>query len=152
MLTDVAVKDLGADSACEPRSLVKCPLRGDFMQRIMLRAKLHRVVVTEADLEYEGSCGIDEDLLEAADMREFEKIELYNINNGERFSTYIIKAPRGSGAISLNGAAARKAHVGDLLIICTYGAMTEADAKTYIPKVILVDSKNGIKEIKKITI
>ena len=97
------------------------------MQRVMLRAKLHRVTVTEADLEYEGSCGIDEDLLDAADMREFERIELYNINNGERFSTYIIKAARGSGAISLNGAAARKAHVGDLLIICTYGSMTETD-------------------------
>ena len=122
------------------------------MQRVMLRAKLHRVTVTEADLEYEGSCGIDEDLLDAADMREFERIELYNINNGERFSTYIIKAARGSGAISLNGAAARKAHVGALLIICTYGSMTETDAKTFIPKVILVDEKNKIKEIKKITI
>ena len=122
------------------------------MQRVMLRAKLHRVTVTEADLEYEGSCGIDEDLLDASDMREFERIELYNINNGERFSTYIIKAARGSGAISLNGAAARKAHVGDLLIICTYGPMSEADAKTFAPKVILVDDKNKIKEIKKITI
>ena len=122
------------------------------MQRVMLRAKLHRVTVTEADLEYEGSCGIDEDLLDASDMREFERIELYNINNGERFSTYIIKATRGSGAISLNGAAARKAHVGDLLIICTYGPMSEADAQTFVPKIILVDDKNKIKEIKKITI
>jgi len=122
------------------------------MQRIMLRGKLHRVTVTEADLEYEGSCGIDEDLLEAANMREYERIELYNINNGERFSTYIIKAPRGSGTISLNGAAARKAHVGDLLIICTYGQMSEDDAKSYIPKVVLVDPKNKIKEIKKITV
>jgi aspartate 1-decarboxylase len=122
------------------------------MQRVMLRAKLHRVTVTEADLEYEGSCGIDEDLLDASDMRQFERIELYNINNGERFSTYIIKAARGSGAISLNGAAARKAHVGDLLIICTYGPMSEPDAKTFVPKIILVDDKNKIKEIKKITI
>ena len=73
------------------------------MQRIMLRAKLHRVTVTEADLHYEGSCGIDEDLLDAAGMREFERIELYNVTNGERFDTYIIKAARGSGAISLNG-------------------------------------------------
>ena len=69
------------------------------MKRIMLLAKLHRAVVTEADLHYEGSCGIDENLMEAADMREFEKIELYNINNGERFSTYIIKAARGSGCL-----------------------------------------------------
>jgi len=122
------------------------------MQRMMLRAKLHRVTVTEADLEYEGSCGIDEDLLDASDMREFERIKLYNINNGERFSTYIIKAARGSGAISLNGAAARKAHVGDLVIICTYGPMSEADAKTFVPKIILVDDKNKIKEIKKITL
>jgi aspartate 1-decarboxylase len=118
----------------------------------MLRAKLHRVKVTEADLEYEGSCGIDEDLLDAAGMREYERIELYNINNGERFSTYIIKAGRGTGVISLNGAAARKAHVGDLLIICTYGPMSEQDAATFIPKVVLVDDKNKIKEVKKITI
>ena len=81
------------------------------MQRNMLRAKLHRATVTQADLDYEGSCGIDEDLLDAADMREYEKIELYNVNNGERFSTYIIKGKRGSGEISLNGAAARRAHV-----------------------------------------
>lgn len=79
------------------------------MQRNMLRAKLHRATVTQADLDYEGSCGIDEDLLDAADMREYEKIELYNVNNGERFSTYIIKGKRGSGEISLNGAAARRA-------------------------------------------
>lgn len=83
-------------------------------------------------------------------MREFEKIELYNINNGERFSTYIIKGARGSGVISLNGAAARKAHVGDLLIICTYGPMSDADAAAYKPKVILVDAANRVREIKKI--
>jgi aspartate 1-decarboxylase len=115
----------------------------------MLRAKLHRATVTEADLHYEGSCGIDEDLMDAADMKEFEKIELYNVNNGERFSTYIIKAARGSGAISLNGAAARKAHVGDLLIICTYATMSEDVAATYKPKVILLDEQNAIKEIRK---
>jgi aspartate 1-decarboxylase len=119
------------------------------MQRNMLRAKLHRATVTEADLNYEGSCGIDENLLEAADMKEFEYIELYNINNGERFSTYVIKAPRGSGVISLNGAAARKAHVGDLLIICTYAPMTEAEVASYKPKVVLLDEGNAIKEIRK---
>ena len=116
----------------------------------MLRAKLHRATVTEADLHYEGSCGIDEDLMDAADMREFEKIELYNIQNGERFSTYIIKAPRGSGAISLNGAAARKAHVGDQLIICTYATMSEDLACDYRPKLVLLGANNEIKEIKKI--
>ncbi len=119
------------------------------MQRVMLRAKLHRVTVTQADLDYEGSCGIDEDLLDAADMKEFERIELYNVNNGERFSTYIIKAPRGSGEISLNGAAARRAHVGDHLIICTYAPMSESDVADYKPKVVLVDANNRVKEIRK---
>jgi len=119
------------------------------MNRIMLRAKLHRATVTQADLHYEGSCGIDEALLDAADMIEFEKIELYNVNNGERFSTYAIKAPRGSGAISLNGAAARKAHVGDLLIICTYAPIDETQAAGFKPKVVLLGEHNHIKEIKK---
>ncbi|MEW6704472.1 MAG: aspartate 1-decarboxylase [Pseudomonadota bacterium] len=118
------------------------------MNRVMLRAKLHRATVTEADLHYEGSCGIDEDLLDAADMREYEQIELYNVNNGERFSTYIIKAPRGSGAISLNGAAARKAHVGDLLIICTYAPMTESQAAQWKPRVVLLGERNRIQQIK----
>ena len=116
----------------------------------MLRAKLHRVTVTQCDLHYEGSCGIDENLLEAADIREFEKIELYNVNNGERFSTYAIRGKRGSGEISLNGAAARLAHLGDLLIICTYGTMSEADAAAYVPKVVFVDERNQITSLKKI--
>jgi aspartate 1-decarboxylase len=118
--------------------------------RIMLRAKLHRATVTEADLHYEGSCGIDSTLLEQANMKEYERIELYNINNGERFSTYIIKAPAGSGVISLNGAAARRAHVGDLLIICTYAPMAEAQADLYKPTVLLLDAHNAIKEIRQL--
>lgn len=118
------------------------------MTRLMLRSKLHRATVTEAVLHYEGSCGIDEDLMEAADMKEFEKIELYNVNNGERFATYIIKAPRGSKTISLNGSAARKAMVGDLLIICTYGPMSEEEADTYRPKVVLLGDGNAIKEVR----
>lgn len=118
------------------------------MQRVMLRAKLHRATVTEADLHYEGSCGIDEDLLDAADMREFEYIELYNVNNGERFSTYIIKAPRGSGTVSLNGAAARKAQVGDLLIICTYAPMSEEQARLHRPRVVLLGPGNRIQAIR----
>jgi aspartate 1-decarboxylase len=122
--------------------------RIDIMNRTMLRAKLHRATVTEADLHYEGSCGIDEELLEAANMVEFEKIELYNVNNGERFSTYIIKAPRGSRAISLNGAAARKAHVGDLLIICTYAPMPEAACRDHRPTVVLLGEGNEISAIK----
>jgi aspartate 1-decarboxylase len=119
------------------------------MSRVMLRAKLHRATVTEADLHYEGSCGIDEDLLDAADMREYEKIELYNVNNGERFSTYIIKAARGSGAISLNGAAARKAHVGDLLIICTYSPVDDDAVPQWKPRVVLLGEGNRVNEIKK---
>jgi aspartate 1-decarboxylase len=113
----------------------------------MLLAKLHRVKVTEADLNYEGSCAIDEDLLDASGMVPYEKIELYNINNGERFSTYIIQAPRGSGVISLNGAAARKAHVGDLLIICTYCWVEDANVAAHKPTVVLVGEGNCVKEI-----
>jgi aspartate 1-decarboxylase len=119
------------------------------MQRIMLRSKLHRVTVTEADLNYEGSCGIDVALLEAADIWVGEKIELYNVNNGERFSTYAIQGLRGSGAISLNGAAARRAQLGDLLIICTYAPMTEDQARDYGPKIVFVDDKNIITGMKK---
>ena len=119
------------------------------MNRIMLLGKIHRATVTEADLHYEGSCGIDEALMDAAGMLEFERIELYNINNGERFSTYIIKAKRGSGTISLNGAAARKAQVGDYLIICTYGQVAGSEITQHEPKIVLVDDSNSIKEIKK---
>jgi len=118
------------------------------MQRVMLRSKLHRVTVTQADLNYEGSCGIDPDLLEAADIWVNEKIELYNVNNGERFSTYAIAGVRGKGDIQLNGAAARRAHIGDLLIICTYAPMTEEQAREYKPKVVFVDEKNAITGMK----
>lgn len=119
-----------------------------FMLRTMLQAKLHRAAVTQADLHYEGSCGIDEALLDAAGLREFQYIELYNINNGERFSTYIIKAPRGSGEISLNGSAARRAMVGDLLIICAYSTYSEAELASYQPTVVLLDGHNRISQIK----
>lgn len=112
------------------------------MLRTMLQAKLHRVRVTEADLEYEGSCGIDEALLEMSGLRENQYIEIYNVSNGERFATYIIKAPRGSGAISLNGAAARRAMVGDKLIIAAYSQYTEAELENYAPVVVLVDEQN----------
>jgi aspartate 1-decarboxylase len=108
----------------------------------MLQAKLHRVKVTQADLHYEGSCGIDEVLLDLSGLREYQHIDIYNISNGERFSTYIIKAPRGSGDISLNGAAARRAMVGDLLIICAYTAYSDAEVEQHEPKVVLVDEHN----------
>src|SRR6185295_6396123 len=112
------------------------------MLRTMLQAKLHRARVTCADLDYEGSCGIDQALLELSGLRENQYIEIYNIANGERFSTYVIKAPRGSGEISLNGAAARKAMVGDLLIICAYSQYSEAELADHRPVVVLVDEKN----------
>ena len=114
------------------------------MTRVMLRAKLHRATVTEADLHYEGSCGIDEDLMDAADMREFEKIELYNVNNGERFATYAIRGEEGSGVISVNGAAAHKAQPGDLVIICAYGHCEEAEAAKFKPTCVYVDRDNRL--------
>ncbi|MFO1378643.1 MAG: aspartate 1-decarboxylase [Steroidobacteraceae bacterium] len=112
------------------------------MLKTMLQAKLHRVRVTQADLHYEGSCGIDANLLEASGIREFQYIEIYNVNNGERFSTYVIRATPGSGEISLNGAAARKALVGDVLIITAYSSYSEEELKTYRPAIILVDEHN----------
>ena len=118
------------------------------MQRTMLRAKLHRVTVTQCDLHYEGSCGIDVNLLEAVDIRVNEKIDIYNVNNGARFSTYAIPGKRGSGEISLNGAAARLAQLGDLLIICTFGAMDDNEVETFKPKVAFVDARNQITAMK----
>jgi len=112
------------------------------MRRTMLQAKLHRVKVTEADLHYEGSCGIDRALLDASGLLPGQYIELYNIDNGERFSTYVIEAARDSGTISLNGAAARKAAVGDRLIICAYSQYDETEIEGYKARVILVDENN----------
>ncbi len=108
----------------------------------MLQAKLHRVRVTRADLHYEGSCGIDELLLEASGIGEFQYIDIYNVSNGERFSTYAIRAPRGSGEVSLNGAAARRALVGDLLIVAAYSSYGESELKGYKPTIVLVDEHN----------
>lgn len=122
--------------------------RDTEMQRVMLRAKIHRATVTQCDLHYEGSCGIDEDLLEAADIVEFEKIELYNVNNGERFSTYAIRGKRGSGEISLNGAAARRAQLGDLLIICTYAPLTSTEVEHHRARVVFVDAQNRLTSVK----
>lgn len=114
------------------------------MQRTMLKSKLHRVTVTQAELHYEGSCAIDEHLMDAADIREYQQIEIYNVANGERFSTYAIRAERGSGTISVNGAAARLAAPGDLLIICTYAAYSEVELAKHEPDLIYVDAKNRI--------
>ncbi len=116
------------------------------MQRTMLKSKLHRVRVTHSELDYEGSCAIDETLLEAADIREYQQIEIYNVNNGERFSTYAIRAQRNSGIISVNGAAARKAMPGDILIIATYAAYNELELEKFKPELVYVDGMNRIKD------
>jgi aspartate 1-decarboxylase len=108
----------------------------------LLQAKLHRVRVTRADLHYEGSCGIDAELLERSGIREFQHVEIYNVENGERFTTYAIEAPCGSGEICLNGAAARKAMTGDHLIICAYSAYAPTELAEHCPTVILVDDRN----------
>lgn len=112
------------------------------MLTTMLQAKLHRVRVTRADLHYEGSCGIDEDLLEESGIHEFQHLEIYNIENGERFTTYAIKSPRGSREICLNGAAARKAMVGDHVIIAAYSTYNEAELAKHHPVVVCVDEDN----------
>ena len=116
------------------------------MQRTMLKSKLHRVRVTHSELDYEGSCAIDEELLDAADIREYQQIEIYNVNNGERFSTYAIRAQRNSGIISVNGAAARKAAPGDILIIATYAIYNELELEKFHPELVYVDSMNRIKD------
>jgi aspartate 1-decarboxylase len=110
----------------------------------LLKSKIHRATITEANLHYIGSIGIDEDLMEAANLIEFEKVQVLNINNGERLETYVIKGLRGSGMISLNGAAARKAVAGDLVIIAAFAQMTPEEAKTFIPAVVFPDSHNKI--------
>lgn len=112
----------------------------------MLKSKLHRVRVTHSELDYEGSCAIDETLLDAADIREYQQIEIYNVNNGERFSTYAIRAQRNSGIISVNGAAARKAAPGDILIIATYAVYNELELEKFKPELVYVDSMNRIKD------
>ncbi|MDO9065433.1 MAG: aspartate 1-decarboxylase [Sulfuricella sp.] len=114
------------------------------MQRLMLKSKLHRVTVTHSELHYEGSCAIDENLLEAADIREYQQIDIYNVSNGERFTTYAIKAQRGSGIISVNGAAAHKANPGDLVIIATYAMYNELELQKFQPELVYVDADNRI--------
>lgn len=116
------------------------------MQRTMLKSKLHRVHVTHSELHYEGSCAIDEALLEAANIREYEQISIYNVTNGERFETYAIRAQRHSGIISINGAAAHKAHPKDIIIIATYASYTEIELEKYAPQLVYVDAKNHIIE------
>jgi len=112
------------------------------MQRTMLKAKLHRVHVTHSELHYEGSCAIDDNLLEAADIREYQQIDIYNVSNGERFTTYAIRAQRGSGIISVNGAAAHKANPGDILIIASYALYHDTELAAFHPSLVYVDEQN----------
>ncbi len=114
------------------------------MQRTMLKSKLHRVYVTHSELHYEGSCAIDEALLDAANIREYERIDIYNITNGERFSTYAMRAERNSGIISVNGAAAHKAQPKDIIIIASYAIYNEIELEKFSPQLVYVDSENHI--------
>lgn len=110
----------------------------------ILKSKIHGATITEANLDYIGSIGIDEDLMDAANLIENEKISVYNITNGERFDTYIIKAGRGSGTISLNGAAARKVAINDSIIIVSYASMDFEEAKIFKPLIIFPDKNNSV--------
>ena len=113
----------------------------------LLRCKLHRATVTECDLHYQGSLAIDAELIRAAGLLVNEHIEVYNIDNGERFTTYVIEGKAGSGIIGLNGAAARKACVGDKIIICAYAAMSMEEAKTHKPRVVILTEGNRLDHV-----
>lgn len=110
----------------------------------ILKSKIHRATITEANVHYIGSIGIDEDLMDAANLIEFEKVQVLNINNGERLETYVIKGLRGSGMISLNGAAARKAVAGDLVIIAAFAQMSPDEVKSHTPAIVFPDQHNKI--------
>ena len=114
------------------------------MLRTMLKSKIHRATVTQADLHYVGSVTVDEDLLDADDLLPGELVHIVDINNGARLETYTIAGPRGTGVIGINGAAARLVHPGDLVILIAYGQMDTAEAKGYEPKVVFVDERNRI--------
>jgi aspartate 1-decarboxylase len=114
------------------------------MHSMMLKAKLHRVRVTHAELEYEGSCAIDGKLLDISGIREYEQIHIYNVTNGERFVTYAIRAEEGSGTISINGAAAHKAAPGDIIIIAAFVGVSQQELAAYKPTMIYVDEKNRV--------
>jgi aspartate 1-decarboxylase len=114
----------------------------------MCKSKIHRVTVTQAELYYEGSLTLDRTLMDAADIREYEKVQVVNINNGNRFETYIIEGPRDSGVVCLNGAAARLASVGDEIILITYGEFSEEELVNFKPIKIFVDKRNKITEEK----
>lgn len=117
------------------------------MQVTLLKCKLHRACVTHAELDYEGSCAIDEHLMALAGIREYEQIQIYNVANGERFTTYAIRAAAGSRIISVNGAAAHKASPGDRVIICAYVGMSEAEAQAFQPRLVYCDELNQVTRV-----
>jgi aspartate 1-decarboxylase len=114
------------------------------MQVTLLKAKLHRAHVSHAELDYEGSCAIDSQLLDAAGMLDYEQIQIYNITNGERFTTYAMRAEAGSGIISINGAAAHRAKPGDIIIICAYCQLNAAEAMNHKPRLIYLNEHNKV--------
>lgn len=118
------------------------------MNREMLRAKVHRITVTERDTAYEGSLTLDAGLMRAAEMLPFERVEVYDVDNGNRFATYLIEGEPGSGACRVNGAAARLVEVGHALILACYSSMSEADARRHRPQIVLVGPQNRIREVK----
>jgi len=124
-------------------------INGGKMERIMLKSKIHRATVTQADLDYEGSITIDEELMELADMREYELVKVWDVTNGNRLETYTIKGERGSGIIGINGAAAHLIKKGDLVIIASFVNIPDEEIpQNYAPKVLIMDSENRIKELK----
>ena len=118
------------------------------MFRTLLKSKIHRVAVTQCELHYEGSCAIDDDLLDAANLVANEQVHIWNINNGERFITYAIKGERGSGMVSVNGSAARRASAGDLLIIAAFAQVHEDQVATHEPQLVFVDANNRQVELR----
>jgi len=116
--------------------------------REMLRAKVHRIKVTERNVEYEGSLTLDADLMQAGDMLPYERVDVYDIGNGKRFSTYLIEGRPGGGECCVNGAAAHLVELGDRLIICAYAAVEESEVRDHRPKVVLVTDDNSIREVK----
>jgi len=118
------------------------------MLRSMCKSKIHGATVTEANLKYRGSIGLDADLLEAADIMPYERVQIVNINNGERLETYVILAEAGSGTICMNGGAARWAEVGDSLLLITYALMESREARTHSPKLVFLNEKNAVEEVK----
>jgi len=118
------------------------------MQRTMLQSKIHRATVTQADLHYVGSCTIDADLMDAADLLEGQQIDIVDINNGNRLETYVIAGESGTGVIGINGAAAHLVHPGDVVILATFAEMDDAEAREHEPTVVFVDEQNRVKELR----